>query len=221
MTRPEKYQFQPLAPEVIAAMALAQVEAEPAPSWGEAQVEQIRAQAYADGMAQGQAAAQDTIETQRVAALRAIERQLGVVSGQFAELGSGLEKSAAALAYGIARIVAQDALKADSLAVIEPILARCLNEISSAPRLVIQVHDSLVDGLEKRLGEIVDAAGFAGRVQVAGGAAQPGDCRIEWPEGGMERQMSTILDDLENQYRAHGVVIEAELPARADPADEV
>ncbi|MFV2092177.1 MAG: hypothetical protein ACC634_03750 [Hyphomicrobiales bacterium] len=216
MTQLEKYQFQPLDSEAIA--ALVQTRVEPAPSWDEAQVEQIRATAHAAGLREGEAAALEKIENMRVAALAAIEKQLSVVGGQMAGLGVGLEKAASSLAYAIARIVAQDALQTNALAVIEAILARCLGDISGAPRLVIEVHDSLVDAVTGRLEEMVEAAGFAGRARVTGGAAHPADCRLEWPEGGLERQMSRILDDLDNQFRAHGVAIENTPKTGADEA---
>jgi len=215
MTRLEKYQYKPLGVEAIAALAQARVE--PERSWSEAEVEQIRSAAHADGLRKGEAAALEKIENQRVAALTAIQKQLGAVGGQIAGLGAGLEKAASTLAFAIARIVAQDALQSNAMSAIEPILARCLGEISGAPRLVIEVHDSLVENVKARLEEMVETAGFAGRIRVAGGAAHPADCRVEWPEGGLERQMSAILDDLEYQFRAHGVVA---IPAAKIDADE-
>ena len=53
---------------------------------------------------------------------------------------------------------------------------------------MLRVNDALFDALQRRLAAIAQANGYAGKiVLLADDALAPGDGRIEWADGGAER----------------------------------
>jgi len=81
---------------------------------------------------------------------------------------------------------------------IEALLSDCLREAFDEPRLVLRVADSLFEPLQQRLAAITGAAGFAGKVVLlADEALGPGDARVEWAEGGAERDQRRLMHDID------------------------
>ena len=57
----------------------------------------------------------------------------------------------------------------------------------SAPHIVVRVNSSLYSDAKQKLEEIARARGFEGRLVVMSEAdIAPGDCRIEWADGGLK-----------------------------------
>jgi flagellar assembly protein FliH len=58
----------------------------------------------------------------------------------------------------------------------------------AAPHIVVRVDTDLYADAKQRLDEIARARGFEGRLVVMSESdIAPGDCRIEWAEGGLKR----------------------------------
>jgi flagellar assembly protein FliH len=62
----------------------------------------------------------------------------------------------------------------------------------------MRVAPSLYDPLRERLDSVAAGAGYAGRiVLLAEEAIAPGDAKIEWAEGGAERNLSQQCADID------------------------
>ena len=73
----------------------------------------------------------------------------------------------------------------------------CVARLHDEPRIVVRVNDSLLDTLRERLDGIAAGAGFAGRlVLLADPALSPGDARIEWADGGVERTPGAVQAEI-------------------------
>jgi len=72
--------------------------------------------------------------------------------------------------------------------------------------VVVHVGADVYDGAKHKLDEIAQARGFEGRLAVHSDAAMaPGDCRIEWTDGGVVRDreaIHTTIDDVVARYVA-------------------
>jgi len=76
---------------------------------------------------------------------------------------------------------------------IEHIVSEVLAQILEEPRVVINVHTDLKSPLDARLETITQKTHFDGRAVIREDAAiAPGDCRIEWSNGGAERNMDEL-----------------------------
>lgn len=66
-------------------------------------------------------------------------------------------------------------------------------------RIVVRVHDSMLDAVVNRLPQIKDGEAFAGKVIVlADEAVAAGDCKVEWADGGLERLSRTLSQQLDD-----------------------
>jgi len=178
----------------------------PPPTYSEEELARTRAKAYAEGRAKGDA--------------EGYERGRSEAEG---EIGAAMTAAMVRLADGIERIMAdRDELNADrtgqpariAMAVIgklfpatlrrhgtrelEEFITACVNEAIDEPRLTIRVNDGLTEELRARVEELAAQRGFAGRLVVVGDTALgPSDARIEWTDGGAERNTRHLLADIE------------------------
>jgi flagellar assembly protein FliH len=100
-----------------------------------------------------------------------------------------LEAEAVEIAFAVARKLSSALIAAEPVAEIATLAAGCLSELRNAPHVAVRVHESLHAAAREKLAEIAASRGFEGRLVVIGEAdIAPGDCRIEWADGGIVRE---------------------------------
>ncbi|BCW88481.1 hypothetical protein sos41_16210 [Alphaproteobacteria bacterium SO-S41] len=110
------------------------------------------------------------------------------------------EARAQALRTGLvaAQRIAGAALDRYPLDTIEDTIAQCLAQAAHEPRIVIKVDSRVADALKARIAALADDIGFAGRLIVT---VEPrhgvADCRLEWTDGGVERDAAAIAARIE------------------------
>ena len=81
---------------------------------------------------------------------------------------------------------------------IEALIRDCLGRLHNEPKIVIRLHGSMVDSFRERLEAMANDAGFSGRVVVVAEARiGPADARIEWADGGVERNTEQVWQEIE------------------------
>jgi flagellar assembly protein FliH len=66
-------------------------------------------------------------------------------------------------------------------------------------RIVVRVHDSMLDAVVERLPQLKDSQAFAGKIIVlADDTVAAGDCKVEWADGGLERLSRTLSQQLDD-----------------------
>src|SRR5690606_15522717 len=105
------------------------------------------------------------------------------------------------------------------LAELSEMVADCLRQMPTEPRVVVRVADELVDSLQAQIDEIAAASGFAGKLVLLGepGLA-PGDRRAERADGGaaLLAQIDAAVDRYCRGQRA--LAAERAAAPAADPA---
>ena len=150
------------------------------------------------------------------------------VAGHIAHLGDAHERAmvnirvdATRLAFNIAERLAAGLIEREPLGEIENLIGECLGRLQAEPRIVIRVAETLVEPLHERIGQLSTSAGFAGKVVLIGEPQMAaGDCRVEWPDGGAERDMATLMHDVGDAVQRYlGLQAEtvAALPEAANP----
>jgi flagellar assembly protein FliH len=98
------------------------------------------------------------------------------------------EAEAVEVALAVGRKLAADLIEKEPFAEITALADQCFREMISAPHIVVRVNTELYSDAKQRLEEIARARGFEGRLVVMSeGDIAPGDCRIEWADGGLKR----------------------------------
>lgn len=135
----------------------------------------------------------------RSEAIAAFDKEVAATLGTIAQHTAAIAKGIAAeaqaagksvdLALAIVRKLHPALVERQGLAEIESVLGQCLESLKQEPRLVAYVHTARLDALQERLAQLSAASGFEGRVVLIGDDAMgESDCRVEWADGGVERE---------------------------------
>lgn len=152
----------------------------------------------------------------RSEAIAAFDKQVAATLGTIAQQTAAIAKSLAAeaqaagksvdLALAIVRKLHPALVERHGLSEIESVLGQCLESLKQEPRLVAYVHSARLDALQERLAQLSASSGFEGRVVLIGDDAMgESDCRVEWADGGVEREAGRIWRTIEetlNRYIA-------------------
>ena len=77
-------------------------------------------------------------------------------------------------------------------------LGAVITDLIDEPRMVIRVADADLDALSEQIDTIATRRGFAGKVVLlAEPSVASGDCRIEWADGGVERDSARLWHDID------------------------
>jgi flagellar assembly protein FliH len=159
----------------------------------EAEIEAARAEAFEQGRAAGRVEVEDSMERSLVLMLEEVAagtaRMLREVEAEL----RGVRVEVAAIAVAVARKLSTRLLAQAPAAEIEALLAESMAGHAEEPRLVVRLDERLVDVMRGRLDPLLARQNFAGRVILIGEPGYSGaDCRIEWPDGGVERKAALI-----------------------------
>ena len=166
--------------------------AKPEPAISKAELETALAEAEARGYRTGAAAAraESSAEAERrsVMALERIGSGLEHLAQGLRAIEGRLEAEAVEVAAAVATKLAPQLIAREPFAELATLAAECFNHLVGAPHVVVRVNDALHAEARDRLDEIARAQGFAGRLVVlAEPDIAPGDCSIEWADGGLSR----------------------------------
>ena len=183
----------------------------PEPMFSESDVELVREQAYQMGRSEGFRDAEQQLTQQHArliaASLSGIEQRLrDLVTQQTASRDAHLRESLS-LAVAIVRKMFPELARRHGVDEIETVLHECLMQIDHDPRVTIRLNPQQIDEIRERSQHIVDATGFEGRlVFTADPRLAVGDCRIEWGDGGAERDQAELWADIAAILERGGVL---------------
>ncbi len=173
-------------------------EVPPEPTFSQADLLQAHEDGYADGFQAGKSAAESAAATRLAAALTRIEGHLAHLAGGLEAETRARRDEAVEIGLAVARRLLPATARANALAEVEGAIASAVAEMIDEPRLVIRVSEAMLEEIADRLDALTTARGFAGRVVLLPEPAlDPGDCRIEWAEGGVERATGRFWKDLD------------------------
>ena len=162
------------------------------------------AEAEAAGYRSGVAAAKVEAEQRAAATLERVAAALATLNGGLAAIEARLATEAVAVAVTVGKKLAPELMAREPLAEIAALATNCFRHLVAAPHVVVRVNDALHaparDALEQA------ARGSDSRLVVlAEPDIAPGDCRIEWADGGIKRERAAIeaaIDEAVARYDA-------------------
>jgi flagellar assembly protein FliH len=168
--------------------------------------------AHKRGYAEAERDAKAEADRRTVAALDRIAKGIAEAGGKLEAIETRLECEAVEVAVAVARKLAPALIGREPFAEISALASDCFRQLVAAPHIAVRINDALYAVAREKLEEIVRARGFEGRLVVlAESDIAPGDCRIEWADGGINRD-SARLDS------AIGEAVARYLSARRDVA---
>lgn len=186
-------------------------------------VKDTRDKALQDGIAQGRAEMQDSIEQQAIAAMGAIQHSCLTLFDHSQKLEASVKRDAVQLASLIAGRLAPALLNARPEGEIEALINDCFTQNHEEKRLVVRVADCLTEQIEPRIKAMQTAHDFKGSVVIISDPHLPqSDCQVEWENGGVERDSKKLMKDIEdtiNRYIEH--IYNPDKVSNDDPSDNI
>jgi flagellar assembly protein FliH len=173
-----------------------------------------RKAALAEGVAKGRAETVADVERKTASALIAIGNNLAAIDKQVRAVATGLSENTVELGVAMTRQLFPELLRRAGAEEIAALFGQCLETLRTEPRFKVRVSAAQAEEIGQKLQAVAAKHGYDGRLDVLGDAdLKPGDCKIEWAQGGMVR-------DRENIWKAIEAAIEQALasPASGEPA---
>jgi flagellar assembly protein FliH len=175
-----------------------------------AEVAQQIADAEVRGYREGFDAAQREakVESDRRAALALEEIGIAIksIASRFSGVEGRMETEAVEVAMAVARKLCSELMAAEPLTEVMALVQDCFRHLTSTPHIVVRINDELYDDARERIEQLAKRSGFEGRLVIL---AEPeiatGDCKIEWADGGVTLDRTTIetkIDELVGRYLA-------------------
>jgi flagellar assembly protein FliH len=178
--------------------------------------------AHSRGFAEAKAAAKAEAEQRAALALERIAALLTTLQAGLAAIEARLETEAVEVAVAVARKLAPALVAREPLAEMSALAADCFRHLVASPHVVARVNDALHQPARDRLDEIIRRQGLESRLVVlAEPDIAPGDCCIEWADGGIVRDSAATAAAIEEAVaryisaRLEGVPM-SEIPWRVD-----
>jgi len=215
-------------PEATAAVSAPKPDAEPpepevpptppAPTFSEEELNAARQESFLAGKQDGLKEAMNATESAAVTVLEGIPGQLDALFTQWED--SRLEHKALALrvATAVTRKLFPRLAATAGLQEVEQVVGECLERLPKEPRLVVRMADGLLDTVRGRIEKTAERSGYEGRlVFLEDPDLGPGDVRVEWADGGAERNSDALWSSIDEVLN-RGLIIAA-MPdkAQADP----
>lgn len=207
MSAAEKFMFElsfdeELAPEEEPAEdELAAEEEEPeevVPTFSQEEVEQARQQGYEEGKQEGLAATTETLTRQANETLAGIDEKLAAAMEDQQAVNGELSRAAISVAVGICRKMLPALAEKHAFDEVESVVESVFSRILEEPTATFTVHPDLVEKIGERVNELSAQKAYQGRIVVQSqDGVEPGDCRVEWPNGGGERDTRALWREID------------------------
>ena len=147
-----------------------------------------REQAFAEGRSAGVAATRGEIDAAIAKALDAIMSGLTGLGAAQVTANDAMYRDGLELACLVAGRLAPALIADQPLAEVEALVRDCLGQLRDEPRIVVRVGEESIDDLAPRIDGLAERCGFPGKiVLLPEDGLAVGDCRVEWADGGAER----------------------------------
>ncbi|MBI2239734.1 MAG: flagellar assembly protein FliH [Magnetospirillum gryphiswaldense] len=170
----------------------------PPPMFSEEELLLTREAAYAEGHEAGMAEASAATERALAVAVSTLTQQMEQVHRQQEEANDANARAAVRVAMSILKKMLPAACEAHAFEEVTRVVEEVVGHVLDEPRIIVRVAAPLVDGVREQLEAVVQGRGFEGRVVVqADDRLDLGDCRVEWTDGGAERDQARLMADIE------------------------
>jgi flagellar assembly protein FliH len=163
-------------------------------------------QAYRNGYTAGQEQAQQETAQRVAAALSVIADALGRLDSALTAIEARHETEAVEVAVAVGAKLAPELVAREPFAEISALATECFHQLVSTPHVAVRIAENIYEPAKEKIAEIARARGFEGRLEVISDKTLlPGDCRIEWANGGMVRDQAATMaaiDEMVARYIA-------------------
>jgi flagellar assembly protein FliH len=161
-------------------------------------------QAYRSGFDAGQEQAKQEAMQRIAETLAVIADGLARLDGALTSIETRLETEAVEVAVAVAAKLAPALIAREPFVEISALATECFHHLVAAPHVAVRVGPATYEIAKEKIEAIAHAGGFEGRLVVTSDETlAPGDCRIEWADGGITRDQTataSAIDEMVSRY---------------------
>ena len=189
----------------------------PAPTFSEEELETARRAAFAEGKTAGVAEAEAGHAKRLAEAVELLPPQLDQLAQTLETQADERRRETLEAALTVVRKLFPNLARTQGLDEIHAVVDACLERLRDEPRLVIRCADGELDAIKERIEESARHGGFEGKlVFLADERLADGDLRVEWADGGAERDQAGLWKEIDTVIaRALSPAGNAKVPHRA------
>lgn len=163
------------------------------PTYTQEQLDEAKRQSFDEGKAAGQKAMMDDQQKYLNVLLSGLDKKLGHMSDTMTQFQQQLLTHAQGIALAIAKKILPAYTVRYGLDEIEAIVSQVLTDMAHEPRLVVRVGEAQFETVSGKMSALAEQKAYSGKVVVlCEESLGPTDCRIEWADGGIERDINTL-----------------------------
>ena len=177
----------------------------PPPTFSEAELAQAQKTAFGqghatgkqEGHAEGHAKAMADVQARLADATKRVADGVGRLLADRDTVNANRAGQPLKIALAILSKLLPTTLERHGREELETFIISCLHEAVDEPRLSIKVGQAVLEPMRPRIEALAKEHGFGGRLIILGEPSLgPSDARIEWAEGGAERNTEVLLADI-------------------------
>lgn len=181
-----------------AAAAKAAAEQPPAPTFSEEDLEAARQAAFAEGKAAGLAEAEGAQAKRLAEAVEGLPPLFARLGEQISAEADALRRETLEAALTVVRKIFPQLARDHGLEEVRAVIDACLERLRDEPRMVIRCADADLDALRASIEQSAAQSGFEGKlVFLADERLASGDLRVEWADGGAERDQADLWKEID------------------------
>ncbi|MDD4616247.1 MAG: FliH/SctL family protein [Alphaproteobacteria bacterium] len=162
------------------------------------QFDALKRENYDAGFEAGKTAGKEEQLARQTDALDRVAQNVGELIGNIAVFAEEQEEQTRQLALAVVKKILPAFVEKSGTGEIEKLIGDAFREMAREPRLVVRISDAEFDGLNEKIQAIAAERAFSGKLVVlASSEVASGDCRIEWADGGIERNTPAAMAEIE------------------------
>lgn len=163
------------------------------------QVDALKKAAWDEGFAAGKKSGADEQAHRLQTTLSQMESRMAQLIENFQSVHQAQEEEMRKAVLAVSKKILPDFASKNGLQEIQALLNDVIGNMLHEPRLVVRVHESQFNDVNTKIHEITVQKAYAGKVVVLADAEIAlNDCRIEWADGGVERNAEATWRSVEN-----------------------
>lgn len=188
------------------------------PTFSQEDMEKERQTAYQNGFAAGAQEAKAAQDANMEILLKNIDCQVAQVSSESTDFWGHQLSQLQRIALMITKKILPAYTEKNGLDEIEAVVTKVMTEMSQEPRLVFRVPESQFDDAKKQIDTIAAQAAYAGTLVILGDKELGiSECRIEWADGGIERDLKKLWSDIDTVMAEVQSLDEDDTPHQTEP----
>lgn len=170
----------------------------PPPMFSEEEMRKACEKAKAEGVAEERKKAEESTEKLQAETLKVVAIELDTIQEKQKEANEQIANDSLNIILAATKKMFPVIAEKHGMEEIEEFVKQCMSLLFKEPRIIVHVNENIIELLRTTLTEITTNSGYEGQFLVTGDKEiKYGDCRIEWNNGGIERNSEKLWKDIE------------------------